>query len=83
MLVKLDLILELIRDYNSTLKMIESRSKSGHINSVPSDDIRHTRVVEDIYVSSTITRVVENPLANSDTQIINEIHEFLRVPVTM
>ena len=58
MLVKLDLILELIRDCNSTLKVIESRSKSGHINSVPSDDIRDKRVVEDIYVSSTILELL-------------------------
>ena len=35
-----------------------------------------SRVFEDVYVSSTITSVVEDSLANFDTQIIDEIHEF-------
>jgi len=69
---KLDLILGLAQDCNSTLKRIESRGENGHINSVPSDDVRHSRVVDDVYVSSTITSVVENQLANSNTQF----HEF-------
>ena len=76
MLKKLDLILELTLDYNSTLNMIESRGKNQHINSVPNDDVRDSRVVENVYLSSTITSVVEDPLANSDTQIIDKIHGF-------
>jgi len=84
MLAKLDLILGLARDCNSTLKRIQSQGESGHINSVPSDDVRNSRVVENIYIFSTITRVTEDPLVNFDTQIIDEIHEFfLRVPITM
>ena len=35
-----------------------------------------SRVIEKVYVSSPITSVVENPLANFDAQIIDEIHEF-------
>ena len=73
MLEKLDLIFGLPRDCNCTLKMIESRGESWHINNVPSDDVRYSRVVEDAYVSSTITSVLEKPLANFDTQ---KIHEF-------
>ena len=37
MLEKLDLVLKLARGCNSTLKRIESRGKSRHISSVPSD----------------------------------------------
>jgi len=37
--------------------------------SVPSDDVRNLRVIEDVYVSSNVFSVTENPLANSDTQI--------------
>jgi len=74
MLEKLDLILGLTWDCNSTLKRIESRGKNQHVNSVPSDDARDSRVVEDVYVASTITSVVEDPLANSDTQIIDKFH---------
>ena len=74
-LEKLDFILGLVRDCNYILKRIESRGKSRHINSVLSDDVGESKVV-DVYVFSTITSVVENPLANSDTQIIDEIHEF-------
>jgi len=56
--------------------MIESRDESQHINSVPSNDVRDSRVIEDVYIFSTNTSIVENPLVNSDTQIIDEIHEF-------
>jgi len=52
MLEKLDLILELARVCNFTLKRIESRGESRHINNVPSDDVRVSRAVEDVYVSS-------------------------------
>ena len=34
------------------------------------------RVVDDVYVSLTITSVFEDPLTNSDAQIIDEIYEF-------
>jgi len=51
-------------------------TRRWHINSVPSDDVRDSRVVEYVYVSSTITSIIENPLANSYTQIADEIHEF-------
>jgi len=34
------------------------------------------RVTENVYVSFTITSIVQNPLANSNTQIIDKIHEF-------
>jgi len=73
MLEKLDLIIRLARDCNSTSKRIESGGESRHINNIPSDDVRYSRVVEDAYVSSTISSVFENPLDNFDTQ---EIHEF-------
>ena len=76
MVEKLDLILRLAHDCNFTLKRIESQDESQHINSIPSDDVRDSRVVENIYVSSTITSVVEDPLANFDTQIIDKIYEF-------
>ena len=56
--------------------MIKTRGENRHINNIPSDDVRDSRVVEDIYVSSTITSINENPIANSDTQIIDKIHEF-------
>ena len=46
MLEKLDLILKLAQDCNSTLKRIESRGENRHINSVPSDDAREPEVVE-------------------------------------
>ena len=76
MLEKLDFILELARNFNFTLKKIESRGESRHINSIPSDDVRDSRVVEDVCVFFTITNVVDDPLANFDTQIIDKIHEF-------
>ena len=74
MLEKLDLILILAQDCNFTLKMIESRCESRHISSIPSDNVRDSRVVGNVYIFSTITSVVEDPLANSDTQIIDKIH---------
>ena len=46
MLEKLDLIFRLSRDCNAALRRIESRGKSRHINSVPSDDAREPEVVE-------------------------------------
>ena len=58
MLEKLDCILELARDVNSTLKRIESRDESRYMNSIPSDDVRDSRVIKDVYISSTITSVV-------------------------
>ena len=75
-LEKLDFILELARNFNFTLKKIKSRGESRHINSVPSDDVKDLRAVVNVYVSSTIISVVGDPLANFDTQIIDEIHEF-------
>jgi len=75
MLEKLDLILGLAQDCSSTLKRIRSRGESRHINNIPSDDVRDSKVIEDVYISSTITSVVEDPLVNSDAQIIDEIYE--------
>jgi len=56
--------------------MIGSRGESRYINSFPSDDVRDLRVIEDVNISLTISSVTEDSLANSDTQIINEIYEF-------
>ena len=42
---KLDLILKLIRDCNSTLKRLESRGESQHINNISIDDAREPEVV--------------------------------------
>ena len=83
MLEKLDLIFGLAWDCNSTLKRTKVWGKSRYINSVLSDDVKDSGVVEDVYVSSTITSVVVDPLANSDTQIIDEIYEFSEEPGTM
>ena len=43
MLEKLDLILRLARDCNSTLKRIESRGNTRHIKSIPSDDVKRLK----------------------------------------
>jgi len=83
MLEKLDLILVLARDCDSTLKRIESRGESWHINNVPSDDVRDSRVIKDVYVSFTVISVIEDLLTNSDTQISDEIHEFSESTMTM
>jgi len=48
MMEKLDLILRLARDCNFTLKRIESRSESRHINNVPSDDAREPKIVGEL-----------------------------------
>ena len=82
MLQNLDFILMLARDCNSTLKRIESRGEIRHINSVPSDDVRDSRVVEDVYVSSTFTSVFEDPLANFD-RLLMKFMSFFIVPVAM
>jgi len=41
---------------------------------VPSDDIDDSKVVENIHIHSDISSVVKDPLANSDTPIIDESH---------
>jgi len=45
MLKKLDLILKLVWDCNSTLKRIKSQGESRHINNISSDDAREPEVV--------------------------------------
>ena len=47
MLDKLDRILELARDVYFMLKRIESRDKSRHIHSVPSDDVKDLKNIEE------------------------------------
>ena len=46
MLDKFHLILRLARDYNSTLKMIESWGESRRIN-IPCNDVRESEVVDE------------------------------------
>jgi len=48
MLEKLDRMLKLARDINSILKRIESRGKNRHINSVPSDDVKDSKIIEEV-----------------------------------
>ena len=60
MLEKLDLILRLAWDCNFTLKRIESRDESRHINSIPSDDVRDSRSIEDVHVSSKTTSIIKD-----------------------
>jgi len=40
------------------------------------DDVDDSRVVEDVYVSSEITSVIEDTLVDSSTLIFDEIHIF-------
>jgi len=47
MLDKLDRIIELARDVYFMLKRIESRDKSRHIHSVPSDDVKDLKNIEE------------------------------------
>ena len=54
---KLGCILELVRDCNSTLKRIESRGKSWHINSIPSDDVRDSKIIEEVDIIHNDTDV--------------------------
>lgn len=49
-----------------------------HVNIVYSDDVDDSMVVEDVYVSSEITSVVEDILVDSSAPILNEVHFFLR-----
>ena len=83
MLEKLNRILDLVRDVNSTLKRIETLDESRDMNNVPSDDVRDSRVIKDVYVSFTVISVIEDLLTNSDTQISDEIHEFSESTMTM
>ena len=48
MLEKLDLILKLARNCNSTLKRVESLDESRHINSISGDDARESEVFYEI-----------------------------------
>jgi len=66
MLDKLDRILELVQDVNFTLKRTESQDESRHMNSIPSDDIRDSRVIRDVHVSSKTTSIIEDIWVDSD-----------------
>jgi len=41
---------------------------------VPSDDFDDSKVVEDVHIHSENSGIVEDPLANPGTPIINESH---------
>jgi len=41
---------------------------------VPSDDVNDSRIVEDAYIPSEITSVIENTLVDSSTPILDEVH---------
>jgi len=71
MLEKLDCILKLTWDVNSTLKRIESRDKSRHMNSGHSDDVRDPRVVEKVHVPSKTTSIIEDISVDSATLILD------------
>jgi len=71
---KIDLLLRQIHDFKSQLGRIESRLESRHGNIVPTDDVDDSRSIEDVYVLSKITSVVEDTLVDFDTSIIDEVH---------
>jgi len=50
--------------------------ESQHVNFVPSDDVNDSKVVEDVHIHFEIFGIVEDPLVNSDTLIIDESHVF-------
>jgi len=54
MLEKLDLILKLVRDCNSTLKRIESRGESRHISSILTDDVTESEIIGEPEADSEI-----------------------------
>jgi len=66
MLEKLDRNPELVRNVNSTLKRIESRGKSWHINCVPSDDVTDSKIVEEIDIVHNIEASVKSSLPIPD-----------------
>ena len=73
MLNKLDRILELVRDCNSTIKRIESRDKSRHINSISSDDVRDSKIVKEVDIMHNDTDVEasieSSPPISDDTYV--------------
>ena len=74
-LEKLNLTLKLIRDYNSTLKRIESWGESRHINSISSDDARESEVV---YEAEPDPEVVEHE-PEAEPEIVDELEPNLKV----
>ena len=75
MLEKLDRMLKLARDINSILKRIESRGKNRHINSVPSDDVRGSKIVEVdiIHNDVDVEESVKSSLSIADDTHIYEL----------
>jgi len=51
-----------------------ARLERGHGNIVLSDDVDDSRSVEDVYVPSEITSVVEDTLVDSNTLILDDVH---------
>jgi len=49
-------------------------SNSRHVNIVPSDNVDDSRVVENVYVLSQITSIIEKTLVNFSILILDEVH---------
>ena len=67
---KLDLILNLARDCNSTLKRIESRGENQHISSVPSDDVREQEVIDE---AEPEPEIVDEPVSEPDLKVVDKL----------
>jgi len=52
--------------------------ESRHVNIVPSNNVDDSKIVEDIYIPSEISSVVEAPLVNPDAPIIDKSCAFCR-----